>query len=160
MIYRLAVFGMLCLAAAAPSAAQGRVCTNVNGRLTEFIMPQAASGDPFGRIIGVVKGDLEGSVTAFLTTFVPSANGNVHVTNNHVFGNTAGDQLFTRGAADWWIVIPGVYTVDMTLVIQGGSGKYESATGSIKLRGIGLDPAPGTGQFIDDYKGEICVTQS
>jgi hypothetical protein len=46
----------------------------------------------------------------------------------------------------------------MTLVIQGGTGKHETATGSIKPRGIGNNIAPGT--FIDTYKGEICVSQS
>jgi hypothetical protein len=154
-----ALVALACLTAS-PAAAQGRVCRDVSGMLNEFILPQGASTDPFGRIVGVVKGDLEGAVTAWLTTFVPSPSGSVRVTNNHAFANAAGDQFFTRGAADWTIVIPGFYWVDMTLVIQGGTGKYESATGSIKLQGIGNNIAPGTGQFIDHYKGEICVNQS
>jgi len=159
-IGRSLVVAALAGLAAAPAAAQGRTCRTVSGRLNEFILPNGSSGDPFGPILGVVQGDLEGSITAFLTTFVPSPSGNIHVTNNHAIGNTAGDLLFTRGAADWTIIIPGYFLVDMTLVIQGGTGKYESATGSIKLQGIGNNIAPGTGQFIDNYRGEICVTQS
>ncbi len=159
-IWRWLAAAALVGVAATPVAAQGRTCTVVSGKLNEFILPNGSSGDPFGRILGVVTGDLEGSVTAFLTTFVPSPSGNVRVTNNHAIGNAAGDLIFTRGAADWTVVIPGFFLVDMTLIIQGGTGKYESATGSIKLQGIGNNIAPGTGQFIDNYRGEICVTRS
>jgi hypothetical protein len=66
------------------AAAQGRTCTVLSGLLN--YPADGSSGDPFGTSRGVVQGDLEGSVTAFLTTFVPSASGNIHVTNNHALG--------------------------------------------------------------------------
>jgi len=152
------VLALGCLAT--PAAAQQRICTEISGQLNEFILPQAsAPTDPFGRILGNVKGSLEGSVTAFLTAFQPAPNGNVHVTNNHAFATLEGNQLFTRGAADWVLVKTGFYQVDMTLNIAGGTGKYATATGSIHLLGVGNNIAPGTGQFVDEYRGQICITQ-
>jgi hypothetical protein len=156
---RVLIVVIACLAAV-PAAAQNRICTEISGQLNEFILPKdSAPTDPFGRILGNVKGSLEGAVTAFLTTFVPAANGNVHVTNNHAFATLEGNQLFTRGAADWVLVKPGFYQVDMTLNVAGGTGKYATATGSIHLLGIGNNIAPGAGQFVDEYRGQICITQ-
>jgi hypothetical protein len=160
MMRSFALFGMLCLAVA-PTAAQtvaGTTCVTIGGKLNEFILPQAsAPTDPFGRILGTVKGTLEGSLTAFLTTFVPSPSGDVSVTNNHAFVTLEGNQLFTRGAAYWTWIKTGYYQVDMTLVIAGGTGKYTNATGSIHLLGVGDAVGPGTGQFVDEYHGQICA---
>lgn len=163
MMKTLALFGVFCLALAPAARGQtkaGTTCTEISGQLNEFILPQAsAPTDPFGRILGNVKGSLEGSVTAFLTSFVPSANGNVRVTNNHAFATLEGNQIFTRGAADWVFVKNGFYQVDMTLNIAGGTGRYANATGSIHLLGIGNNVGQGTGQFVDEYRGQICVPQ-
>jgi hypothetical protein len=160
MMKKLALCGVLSLAFVPAVYAQNKTvtCTEISGNLNEFILPQAsAPSDPFGRILGTVKGSLEGSVTAFLTTFVPAPSGDVHVTNNHAFATLEGNQLFTRGAADWLFVKNGFYQVDMTLVVAGGTGKYSSATGSIHLLGVGNNIAPGTGQFVDEYRGTICT---
>jgi hypothetical protein len=161
MLKRLTLFALFCtLLAPAAASAQTSSCITISGRLNEFILPTAsAPADPFGRILGTVKGSLEGSVTAFLTSFVPAPNGNVHVTNNHAFATLEGFQIFTRGAADWTYISDGYYQVDMTLVVAGGTGKYANAIGSIHLLGIGNQVATGTGQFVDEYSGQLCNVQ-
>jgi len=156
---RIALCGLFCLALAVPSRA-ATVCTEMSGQLNEFILPQgSAPSDPFGRILGNVKGSLEGAVTAFLTSFVPSPSGDVKVTNNHAFATLEGNQIFTRGDAFWRFIKDGFYQVDMTLNIVGGTGKYSTATGSIHLLGVGNNIAPGQGQFVDEYRGQVCYQQ-
>jgi hypothetical protein len=151
---------MLCLVAA-PAAAQTRggiTCVEVSGKINEFILPQsAAPNDPFGRILGTVRGSLQGSTTAFLTSFQPSPNGDVRITVTDTFSTEEGNQLITKGAANWTAVKPGFLKVDLTLVVAGGTGKYQDATGSIKVLGIGNNIAPGTGQFIQEYRGQLCT---
>ena len=154
---------LMCLAtwpalARAGQTRAGITCVEISGKLNEFILPRdAAPADPFGRILGTVKGSLEGAVTAFLTSFVPSPNGDVRVTNNHAFATQEGNQLFTRGAATWTFVKNGFFHVDMTFVFAGGTGKYVNATGELHLLGIGNNVGPGTGQFVDEYRGQICT---
>lgn len=160
MTKRLTLSLLFCVFAA-PSVARAQgSCITLGGRLNEFILPVAsAPSDPYGRILGTVKGTLEGSVTAFLTSFVPASNGNVHVTNNHAFATLEGFQIFTRGAADWTYISDGYYQVDMTLVVAGGTGKYANAIGSIHLLGVGNAVGQGTGQFVDEYSGQLCNVQ-
>jgi hypothetical protein len=153
----LATAALLC-AVAAPAAAQGRTCTEVSGKLNEFILPQsAAPNDPFGRILGTVRGSLQGSTTAYLTSFQPSPSGEIKITVTDTFATEEGNQLFTKGAATWTTLKPGFLVVDLTLVVAGGTGKYRDATGSLKLQGIGNNIAPGTGQFVQEYRGTICI---
>jgi hypothetical protein len=160
MLKRLTFFVLSCVLLVPAAARAQSSCVTIGGRLNEFILPQAsAPTDPFGRILGTVKGSLEGSLTAFLTSFVPSPNGNVHVTNNHAFATLEGFQIFTRGAADWTYISDGYYQVEMTLVVAGGTGKYANATGSIHLLGVGNAVGPGTGQFVDEYSGQLCNVQ-
>jgi hypothetical protein len=156
----LITFTFVCLAAI-PAAAQTRsgiTCTEISGRLNEFILPQsAAPNDPFGRILGTVRGSLQGSTTAFLTSFVPSPNGDVKITVTDTFLTDEGNELFTKGAANWTAVKPGFLQTNITLAIAGGTGKYKDATGSLKVFGIGNNVAPGTGQFLQEYRGQICM---
>lgn len=156
MMKRLAVFVILGLAGTTTAHA-ATTCVIIGGKLNEFILPQeSAPTDPFGRIIGTVRGSLDGAVTAFLTSFVPSPNGDVRVTNNHAFATLEGNQIFTRGAANWTYIKNGFYQVEMVLLIAGGTGKYINSTGEIRLLGVGNNVGPGSGQFIDEYTGQIC----
>ena len=162
MMKRLAVFVILAMAAApglgGGEAVAATTCSDISGRLNEFILPaSAAPGDPFGRILGTVKGSLEGATTAFLTSLVPSQNGDLRITVNDTFVTLEGNQLFTQGAANWTLVKTGFYQVDLTLVIAGGTGKYANATGQFHLLGIGNNVGPGTGQFVQEYRGQICT---
>lgn len=160
MIRPIATFALICLAAI-PAAAQtksGITCSEVSGKLNEFILPQsAAPGDPFGRILGTVRGSLQGATTAFLTSFSPSPNGDVRITVTDTFSTEEGNQLFTKGAANWTAVKPGFLQVNLTLVVAGGTGRFANATGSLKILGIGNNVGPGTGQFIQEYRGTLCV---
>lgn len=161
MMKKVALLGVFCLALAPAAHAQtkaGTTCTEISGKLNEFILPQsAAPNDPFGRILGTVRGSLQGSTTAFLTSFVPSPGGDVRITVTDTFSTEEGNQLFTKGAAYWTAVKPGFLKVDLTLVVAGGTGKYEDAIGSLKILGIGNNVGPGTGQFVQEYRGQICT---
>ena len=160
MMTRLATALTVCCLLAAPVAAQTRICTEISGKLNELLLPQsAAPNDPFGRILGTVRGSLQGATTAFLTSFVPSPNGDVQVKVNDTFSTDEGNLLYTQGSAYWTAVKPGFLQVNLTLAIAGGTGKYQSATGTIKVLGIGNNVAPGTGQFIQEYRGTLCVSQ-
>jgi hypothetical protein len=159
MMRRLIMAALLC-AAATPAAAQSsRVCEEMSGKLNEFILPQAAApNDPFGRILGTVRGSLQGATTAFLTSFQPSPSGDIKITVNDTFSTEAGNQLFTQGSALWSTIKPGFLAVDLTLAVAGGTGKFRDATGSLHLQGIGNNIAPGTGQFVQEYRGTICYS--
>ena len=157
---RTVICAVLACAAIAPATAQSsRVCQEMSGKLNELILPQvAAPNDPFGRILGTVRGSLQGSTTAFLTTFQPSPNGDIKLTVTDTFSTEEGNQLFTKGQGQWTAVKPGFLATDLTLVVAGGTGKFRDATGSLRLQGIGNNVAPGTGQFIQEYRGTICYS--
>lgn len=157
---RTLIIAALACAAAGPAAAQERVCTEMSGKLNEFILPQsAAPNDPFGRILGTVRGSLQGATSAFLTSFQPSPSGDIKITVTDTFATEEGNTLITKGAATWSTIKPGFLAVDLTLVVAGGTGKYRDATGSLHLLGIGNNIAPGTGQFVQEYRGTICYGQ-
>lgn len=159
MMKRVAVFAMLCIAApplAVKTAARG--CTEISGKFNEFILPRdSAPTDPFGRILGNVDGSLEGAVTAFLTSLAPGLDGGLHVTVTHAFATQEGNLLLTRGVGDWTFIKNGFYQVDMTVSIVGGTGRYTNATGTFKLLGVGNNVGPGTGQFLHEYRGQLCT---
>jgi hypothetical protein len=158
MMRKLIIAVFACMAAV-PAAAQTRTCTEMSGKLNEFILPpSAAPNDPFGRILGTVRGSLQGATTAFLTSFQPSPNGDVKITVIDTFSTDEGNNLITQGAATWTAVKPGFLAVDLTLVVAGGTGKFRDATGSLHLLGIGNNVGPGTGQFVQEYRGTICLT--
>lgn len=160
MMIRIASAFALCCALAAPAAAETRVCNDVSGKLNEFILPQsAAPNDPFGRILGTIRGSFQGATTAFLTSFRPSPSGDIDITVNDTFSTEDGNLLYTQGVAHWAAVKPGFLQVNLTLAIAGGTGKYASATGTLKVLGIGNNIGPGTGQFVQEYRGTICVSQ-
>ena len=140
------------------TAVYADTCQEVSGKFNEFILPrESAPNDPFGRVLGNVDGSLEGTTTAFLTSFSPGANGSVHVTTFNVFVTQEGNQLFTRGTADWAFIKAGVYQVELTLSIVGGTGKYANASGSIAVLGVGNNVLPGRpGQFVQEYRGQLC----
>ena len=152
------ILGGLFLSAQADQGRKSKPqCTEISGKFNELILPnESAPNDPFGRILGNVDGSLEGAVTAFLTSFKPDQDGNVQVENNHAFATQEGNLLFTRGAANWTLVKEGTFYVDMTLNVVGGTGKYEGATGVIRFLGVGNNVGPGTGQFVDEYRGTLC----
>ena len=163
MVRRILLLGLCGVALALPARAQnfpGPGCSEVSGRLNEFILQQAAAPvDPFGRIVGTVKGSLQGATTAFLTSLTPAGGGDLRLTINDVIATSEGAIIYTVGAAYWTYISDGFYQVDATLAIAGGTGKYGNATGSLHYLGVGNHIGPGTGQFVQEYRGRLCLNQ-
>ena len=150
--------GFLVIPCAAASAQTPTTCQPVSGKFNELILPQAAApNDPLGRILGTMDGSLEGATTAFLTSLAPILNGGLHVTSYNSFATLAGNTLFTIGAADWAFIKSGYYQVSLTLSIVGGTGTYAGAVGTINALGVGNNVGPGTGQFLYEYRGQVCT---
>jgi hypothetical protein len=157
MMKRFVLFAIFVAAPWAAASAQAQTCTDVSGKFNEMILPaDSAPNDPAGRVLGNVDGTLAGATTAFITSLAPGANGALNVTTNNAFATFEGNLLFTRGAAVWTFISTGFYQVDLTLTVTGGSGKYVGATGTIKVLGIGDSVGPGSGQFIQEYRGQVC----
>jgi hypothetical protein len=146
------------VALAAPRTAAAATCYDVSGKFNEVIMgSDSAPNDPAGRVVGSVDGTLAGATTAIITALSPSANGNLNVSTVNAFATLDSNLLFAKGSATWLLVKNGYYQVTLTLTVTGGSGKYNNATGTINILGIGNNVGPGTGQFIHDYRGQVCV---
>jgi hypothetical protein len=157
---RIFTFAALALAAtlAAPTPAQAQSCSEVSGKFNELILPQdSAPNDPAGRILGNVDGSLAGATTAFITALRPGLNGGLSVTTNNAFATLEGNILLANGSGDWAFIRNGFYQVELTLTITGGTGKYAGATGTIRTLGVGNNVGPGTGQFLQEYRGQVCT---
>jgi hypothetical protein len=137
----LAVFG---------TAVQARAdCQNVSGSMTETIID--APNDPYGRALGNLTGTLNGASTALITSPDGSTSLDVIVTNR-------GDMLKGDGAITL-TPIPGSSnesTLNVILTIIGGSGKYESATGTLTYQGQAQFTSETTGTFNVIYRGSVC----
>ena len=161
MMKRVALLMILGFAITPPGVASAQTpttCVEVSGKFNEVILPRdAAPNDPFGRILGNVEGSLEGATTAFLTGITPGANGSLRVTTNNAFATQEGNTLFTRGTAEWTFIKSGFYQVDLTLTIIGGTGRFAGAVGTIRSLGVGNNVGPGTGQFVQEYRGQVCT---
>jgi hypothetical protein len=59
-------------------------------------------------------------------------------------------------AGDWSEVSRGFYQVDPTLQVTGGTGS-SGATGSIKIRGVGNNISAAGGEFVHEYRGDVCT---
>lgn len=152
----IAASGLAAVLAAGPASAA--TCAPVSGKFTEHILPkESAPNDPAGRVLGNVDGTLQGTTTAFITALELGLNGDLHVTTNNVFITDEGNQLFLHGDAQWREIFRGFYQLELTLQIVGGTGKYTAAGGSIKTLGVGNNIGPGSGQFLQEYRGEVCT---
>jgi hypothetical protein len=135
----LAVFG---------TALQARAdCQSVSGNMTETIVP---TNDPYGRTLGIVTGVLNGVSTAVVTSADGSTSSDIIVTNR-------GDILTGTGAvAVTPIVGSSDFSVNVTLTVTGGSGKYSGATGKLTYIGLAQFPTSTTGTFNLVYRGSVC----
>jgi hypothetical protein len=127
-------------------------CQHVRGSDVETIIP---SNDPLGRVLGIVDGVLNGASTAYLTS--ESADG-LDATSFDVFVTKRGDILTATGVVTL-TPVPGSsseVTETATLTITGGSGKYNGASGTIRLEGRGAFDSAGGGTFDVIYHGSVC----
>jgi hypothetical protein len=137
-------------------------CKNVSGHIVETLLPFGAPNDPLGRVLGTVTGVLNGSKTAILDSLVPGPGGVLTATTKDIFVTNTRDLLWASGVAVFTPIPgqpPGFFTDDLTLTIVGGSGKFEGATGTIKVVGRSenlFSPNPGDAFFDLDYRGEVC----
>jgi hypothetical protein len=118
----------------------------------ETIIP---SNDPLGRVLGIADGVLNGASTAYLTS--ESADG-LDATSFDVFVTKRGDILTATGVVTL-TPVPGSsseVTETATLTITGGSGKYNGASGTIRLEGRGAFDSAGGGTFDVIYHGSVC----
>lgn len=158
MMKRFVLFAIFVAAPWAAASVHAQTCTEVSGKFNEMILPaDSAPNDPAGRVLGNVDGTLAGATTAFITSVAPILNGGLKVTTNNAFATLEGNLLFTRGAAEWTYIQRGFYQVDLTLTVIGGAGKYANATGTIQVLGVGNNVGPGTGQFVQEYRGQVCT---
>ena len=158
MMKRLALFAFFVVAPWAATSAQAQTCADVNGKFNEMILPaDAAPNDRAGRVLGNVDGTLAGATTAFITSITPALNGGLRVTTNNAFATLEGNLLFTNGSGEWTFIQTGFYQVELTLTVTGGAGKHANATGTIRLFGVGNNVGPASGQFLFEYRGQVCT---
>ncbi len=128
-------------------------CKQVRGSDVETIIP--APNDPFGRTLGIVNGVLAGASSALVTSSSPDG---LKATSLDVFVTNGGDILTATGAVTL-TPVPGSsseFTESAILTVTGGSGKYDGATGTIKLEGKAVFDSSGGGTFDVIYQGSVC----
>jgi hypothetical protein len=138
----------LCLAVLGTAIEARADCQYVRGGITETRIP--SPNDPFGRLLGIVTGVLNGASTVFITCLSPTASYDVFVT-------TQGDTLIAIGAPTRTPIPgePGEFTTHVELTVIGGSGKYAEATGSMTFDGVShTGTVPQTVDLV--YKGTVC----
>lgn len=128
-------------------------CKHVRGSNVETIIP--SPNDPFGRVLGIVNGVLNGASTTVVTSSSPDG---LHATSLDVFVTNKGDILTATGVVTL-TPAPGSsseFTEYAILTITGGSGKYQGASGTITLEGKAVFDSSGGGTFDVIYKGSVC----
>jgi hypothetical protein len=140
---------VLCLAVLGMAIEAQAECQYVRGSIAETTIP--SPNDPFGRLLGNVTGVLNGASTVFIISRNPVTSYDVFVTNQ-------GDMLTAIGTPVRTPIPdkPGEFTVHVDLTITGGSGKYDSATGSMTFDGQSHPGGPGVGTADLIYKGSVC----
>ena len=105
--------------------------------------------------LGIVEGDLRGSVAATILNVSEGADGTVIFTVQHHFVTDSGDTILTKQAtATTTVVAPGLYAVlSYPVQITGGTGKYAGATG--QFNNIGAADL-NTGRTVFRYSGHVC----
>ena len=151
-----------------PAVAAPGACQSVSGKLTEnVITPFGSPNDPLGRSLSTVSGRIGSFVgTSILTSVGPGPlPGTLGATSRVVLLEDEEDQLTALGVLVF-TPVPGTTnaTTNLTLTVNGGTGKYASATGTITATGIGfnffpLPPGPSSANRTTyDYQlgGQIC----
>jgi hypothetical protein len=171
------------LAGALPALHAADVCKTVSGTSSETIVtPSQVPTDPFGRVLGLFKGDFAGvanvSLSAILVTppgFSSPAGASTVMEARHVFLTGPGDTVITLGKVVFNAApatqpgqtnfvssvcpfAPCVVQNPQLLKIIGGTGRWTGATGQLNNLGLGnLDLPAGKGTFVYIVKGEVCV---
>jgi hypothetical protein len=121
--------------------------------------------DPNGRTVGPTKGTLKGAATSVVEGILTGIHGDflVFSTDTWVVGPT--DLLTASGEATYVPIAgapDGEFSVAGTETINGGTGKYADATGTLDITGVGhkvfsLDGGPGNTWLDLKYDGSVCT---
>ncbi len=126
-------------------------CRSVAGTIDATVV----GGDPVN-VLGNVSGDLAGSTRAVLTGQSEGDDGKVNLTLAHDFVTHGRNSLKTTDAAVW-TPVPGqngVFHMATTYRIEGGTGAFAGATGSLKNDGVA---DTNSGLVTLRYSGEVCT---
>ena len=131
-------------------------CQSIGGTvMTNFAVVNAST------TLGVVDGDLKGSVAATILNVTQGANGTTIFTVQHHFVTQSGDTIFTDVATATAIQVgqalgmQGFYAVvNYPVHITGGTGRFAGATGDFNSIGVG---DLGSGRTIFRYSGQVCL---
>lgn len=126
-------------------------CRAVAGTIDATVV----GGDPVN-VLGNVSGDLAGSTRAVLTRQSAGDAGKVNLTLAHDFVTHGRSSLKTTDTAVWTPVPgqDGVFHMATSYAIEGGTGAFEGATGSLINDGIA---DTNTGLVTLRYSGEVCT---
>ena len=164
---RTVIVGALAAATFSALALAAPDCQRMSGKLTQTVLDTFASpNDPLGRTLDTWKGS---TGTMILTSIGPGTTpGTLSATSRHVYIFEAEDQLRASGVAVY-TPIPGTADVayELTLSVQGGTGKYAAATGAIVGTGTLFDffplppgPSAANGSVAElKTTGEVCNLQ-
>jgi hypothetical protein len=149
----------ICLVATSAAAQSPNAqphCVPVGGSVMTNFIVDTDSTPALPRTLGTVTGDLQGAVSATLTR--QEASGDLVVfTVHHHWTTSAGDRIDIKEAfatAKETVAGSGVYAiVSYPVTIQGGTGRFDHATGQIESIGV-VDL--NTGRTIFRYSGQVC----
>jgi hypothetical protein len=141
-------------------------CQEVSGAiLTNFLLNETGTiainnGTPakfYATTLGTVTGDLRGAVGVYvLSPLLPGQPVQVH----HHWVTEAGDTIFLADASAPTYAINGINdvsaTVNYTVKILGGTGRFADATGYLVSFGAVDFSDPAHPRSILRYQGEIC----
>ncbi|SRR2546427_4364278 len=107
------------------------------------------------RTLGVSTGDIRGAVGVQIVGQSPGINGTTVFTVHHYWVTDAGDTIFLAPAQLTAVpVAPGLFAiVTYPVSLNGGTGKFQGATGNFNLIG---EADFNAGQIGLRYSGQIC----
>lgn len=125
-------------------------CHHVGGTISTNFINSATT-------FGTATGDLSGGVGVSVLSVVGNSNGTLVFHNQHHWVTTTGDTINVESAdaTAFPTLISGFYAVSYTqgLMISGGTGRYQNATG--KLSGWGAVDT-NTNEIVLRYEGSVC----
>jgi hypothetical protein len=154
---RSILIGALCLVATtamAQSPSAQPHCVPVGGTVMSNFISQT-------RTLGTATGDLSGAVSADLLGATPGADGTLAFSVEHHWVTESGDRVDTALplTAVTREIAPGVFAVvSYEVRIQGGTGKYAGAIGTLQTLGeIYYNPADlDASRTVFRYSGSVC----
>jgi len=122
-------------------------CETVGGTfLINFIDPTTG--------LAVLSGDLTGAVRGVILDQSMNEANIMSLSLVHIIVTETGDMLMTTDEATLTPVVEGLFFMQQTQTIVGGTGRYDEATGILTEFGV---VNMGTGQGVLRYTGKICT---